>query len=68
MFTCGSLRGAVANVHICDIVISEFEHQSHYYLYFRTNTIGNDINPLIPPNHSLNSTTIFLYLDGFGIK
>ena len=28
----------VANVLYCDIVVSEFELQSRYYVHFRTNT------------------------------
>ena len=27
------------------IVVSEFELYSHYYLYFRKNTLGNAMNP-----------------------
>ena len=37
--------GAVANVLHCDIAISEFEFQSRYYVHFRTNTLGEGINP-----------------------
>ena len=33
----------------CGIVVSEFELQLCYYVYFRTNTIGKGINPLILP-------------------
>ena len=29
--------------------VGEFELQSWYYVHFQTNTIGNSINPLIPP-------------------
>ena len=29
------------------IVVSEFELQSRFYVYFRTNTIGKGMNPLI---------------------
>ena len=31
----------MANVLHCDIVVSEFNFQSHYYIYFQTNTIVN---------------------------
>ena len=31
------------------IVVYEFEIQSRYYIPFRTNTLGKDINPLIIP-------------------
>ena len=33
----------------CEIVVSEFEFQSRYYVHFRANTIGNGMNPLILP-------------------
>ena len=34
-----SLRNVMANVQVCDIVVSEFELQSRYYVHFRTNTL-----------------------------
>ena len=43
---CASPRGVVANVLDCNIVINEFELQSCYYIDFRTNTLGKDINSL----------------------
>ena len=33
----------------CEIVISEFELQSRYYMHFPTNTFGKGMNPLILP-------------------
>ena len=33
----------------CGIVVSEFKFQSHYYVRFRTNTLGKGMNPLIAP-------------------
>ena len=33
-----SLRGVRANVLDCDTVVSEFELQSRYYVYFQTKT------------------------------
>ena len=39
----------VAIVLVCDIVVSEFELQSCYYVHFRTDTLGKGMNPLIPP-------------------
>ena len=34
------------------IVVSEFELQSHCFVYFSTNTLGKDINPhCYPPSH-----------------
>ena len=43
-----SPRSVEANVLDCNIVVREFDLQSHYYVYFRTNTLGKDMNPLIP--------------------
>ena len=40
-----SLRGAVANVVDCDILVSKFELQSGYYAHFRTNTLGKGRTP-----------------------
>ena len=33
----------------CEIVVSEFEPQSRYYVYFRTNILVKGMNPLILP-------------------
>ena len=30
----GNLHGVVANMVDCDIIVSKFEFQSHYYIYF----------------------------------
>ena len=35
-----SLRGVIANVLNCDIVVSEFGLQSRYYFHFYINTLG----------------------------
>ena len=32
------------------IAVREFELQLRYYVHFRTNTLGKDMNPLILPN------------------
>ena len=32
----------------CDLEVSEFEMQSHYYVLFKTNAIGKGMNSLIP--------------------
>ena len=40
--------GLIANVLNCDVVVSEFELQSRYYVHIRINTLGKSINPLIP--------------------
>ena len=44
----------VANVLDYDIVVIEFEHQSRYYVHFRTNNLGKDI----PTSYGLNSTLV----------
>ena len=52
--------GGMANVLDCNIVVSEFEPQSCYYVHFGTNTLGKGINSLIPTSYGLNSaTTVF---------
>ena len=44
-----SLGGVVANVLNCDIVVSEFKLQSHYYSHFWTNALGEKVwTPLYP--------------------
>ena len=47
--------GVVTNVLDCDIGLSRFKLQLHYYIHFRTKTFGN-------------SVTAIFYKDGFGIK
>ena len=42
-------RWVVANVLVSDNVTSEFELQSCYYIYFRTNILGKNMNPFISP-------------------
>ena len=42
-----NLHGVMVNVLKSDIWINEFKHQSHYYVHFRTNTIGKGMNSLI---------------------
>ena len=32
-----------------EIVVSEFELQSRYYVHFRANTLGKGMNPFILP-------------------
>ena len=58
----------MANVLECDIVVSKFELQLHYYVHFRTNTFGKGMNPLIPLVMGLVVPLLFFYKDGFGIK
>ena len=47
-----SLRGVVANVLDCDIIFTEFELQSSYYVSFRTKTSGKGTNLFIPKEMS----------------
>ena len=44
----GSLREVVAKALDWEIVVSEFEPQSCYYIHFRTNILGKSMNPLMP--------------------
>ena len=37
----------MVNVLDCNILVSEFELQLRYYVHFRTNTLGKDVNSLI---------------------
>ena len=44
-----------------DIVVSEFELKSRYYVHLQTNTFGKGMNSIIPtPSYSLNFTTTTL--------
>ena len=54
-------HGVVVKVPDCEIVVSEFELQSPYYVHVRTNTNGKDKNSqdIIP--------LLFFYKDGFCI-
>ncbi len=40
----------------CGIVVSEFEPQSHYYVHFRTNTLGEGMNLPYAPSYWLTNT------------
>ena len=40
----GSHYGVVTNVLYCNIVLSEFEFQSRYYVLFRSNTPEENMN------------------------
>ena len=42
-------RGVMVKAIDWEIVVSEFELQSRYYIPFRTNTLGKGMNPLILP-------------------
>ena len=45
----GCPRGVMVKAIDCEIVVSEFELQSRYYVHFRANTLGKGMNPHIPP-------------------
>ena len=50
----GRLRGIVANVLDCDNVVSEFEHQSFYYIHIRANTLEKGTNHFYTTGYCLN--------------
>ena len=56
----GNRCDAVANVLDSDILVSEFELQSRYYVHFRTNTLGQSWNLPILPSYGLDNTTTTL--------
>ena len=58
----------VANVLNCDIVAFEFDLQSGYYVYFRTISLKNGMNPLISPAISLKVVKLLFYKDSFNIE
>ena len=61
------LRGVVANMLNCDIVVNEFKFESRYYVHFSTYTFVKGKNPLIP-NDRLYSTTTVILQEYFNIK
>ena len=52
----------MTNVLDCDILVSEFELQSRYYIYFRATTLGKDMNPLTTTSNKLNSIIAILQI------
>ena len=42
-------RGVMVKAMDCRIVVSKFGLQLRYYVHFRTNTLGKDVNTLILP-------------------
>ena len=42
-------HGVMVKAMDCEIVVSEFEFLSRYYVHFRTNTLGKGMKPLILP-------------------
>ena len=39
----------VANMLDCKVIVREFKLQSRYYVHFRTNALGKDMDPHMPP-------------------
>ena len=56
----GCPHGVMVKVMDCGIIVSEFVLQSRYYIHFRANTLGKDMNPPYPSSYGLNSTTTVL--------
>ena len=52
----------------CGIVVRVLELQSHYYVHFRTNTLGKGMNPLILPAMGEIASLLFFWNNNFGIK
>ena len=43
-----NLHGIVVNMLDCDIIVSEFKLQSHYYVHFWTKTLEKGMSSFIP--------------------
>ena len=56
----GCPRSVMVRAMDCGIVVREFVLQSRYYVHFRANTLGKDMNPTYPSSYRLNSTTTIL--------
>ena len=62
---CASLSsGIVANMLNCNIIVSKFELQSHYYVHFWTNTLGKNKNSLISPAIGHTIPILSFFKDG----
>ena len=53
-------RGVMVKAVDCEIIVSEFELQSRYYIHFQANTLGKGMNPLILLRYRLNSIKLQL--------
>ena len=58
----GGPRGVMVKTLDCRLVVSEFELQLRFHVYYRTNALGKGMNPLIL------LAMLFLLKDGFVIK
>ena len=56
--------GLVTTMLDCDIIVSEFELQSH----FQTNILRVDMNPHVPTAMGQIVLFMFFYKEGFGIR
>ena len=52
----------------CSLKACGFDLQLHYRTQFWTNTLGKNMNPLIPPAVALITSLLFFYKDCFGIE
>ena len=52
----------------CNIIVSKFKLQSHYYIHFYANIIGKGMNLFILQIMGQIVTLLFFHKDGFGIK
>ena len=64
----GFSLGEMVKAMDCGIVASEFVLQSRYYVHFRANTLGKDMNPLILPAMGQIVPLLSFEKVGFGIK
>ena len=64
----GCPRCVMVKVMDCGIVVSKFVFHSRYYIHFRANTFGKDMNPLILPAMGWIVPVLFFSKNGFGIK
>ena len=60
--------GVMVKAMDCEIVVSEFDLQSCYYVHFQTNTLRKGMNPLILPAMGWIVSLLFFLENGFGIK
>ena len=63
-----SHHGIVINRLDCNIIVSKFKLQSHYYVHFRTNTVRKGMKPFISLAMGWIIPLLFFYKDGFGIE
>ena len=59
--------GTKAKVLYCSFGVSEFKPYSCYYIHFRTDTFGKDMETPYPPAMAYKVPQMFLYQDDFGI-